>query len=93
MVTSMAVMLGAARDRRFSIPDRSGHLFRHARRHPRRRPRRLAPAGAGRHPDQLGERLLKLPTDEQATAKQAKVTLRSPRHSSAIARSMRRVIR
>src|SRR3990170_2519804 len=29
MVMSMAVMLGAARDRRFSIPDRSGHLFRH----------------------------------------------------------------
>jgi hypothetical protein len=86
-------MLGAARGCRFSIPDRSGHLFRHARRHPRRRPRRLAPAGAGRHPDQLGERLLKLPSDEQATAKQAKVTLRSPRRSSAIARSMRRVIR
>ena len=26
-----------SRDRRFSIPDRSGHLLRHARRHPRRR--------------------------------------------------------
>src|SRR3989442_8692790 len=34
MVMSMAVILGAARYRRFSIPDRSGHLFRWAR--PRR---------------------------------------------------------
>src|SRR5437867_11449639 len=39
MVMSMTVILGAARDRRFSIPDRSAHLFRHARRHPRRRTR------------------------------------------------------
>jgi hypothetical protein len=28
MVMSMAVRLAAARGRRFSIPDRSGHLFR-----------------------------------------------------------------
>ena len=34
-----------SRDRCFSIPDRSGHLFRHARRHPLRR---AAPPGAGR---------------------------------------------
>ncbi len=34
-----------------------------------------------------------LPGDEQPTAKQTSVTLRSPRHSSAIARSMRRVSR
>ena len=39
------------------------------------------------------KRLLKLPSDEQPTAKQTSVTLRSPRRSSAIARSMRRVIR
>ena len=32
-------------------------------------------------------------SDEQPTAKQTSVTLRSPRRSSAIARSMRRVIR
>jgi hypothetical protein len=38
------------------------------------------------------KRLLKLPSDPQPTAKQASVTLRSPRRSSAIARSMRRVI-
>src|SRR5436305_2079243 len=38
-------------------------------------------------------RLLKVPSDEQPTAKQTSVTLRSPRRSSAIARSMRRVIR
>jgi len=39
----------------FSIPDRSGHLFRHARRHPRRSARLVVPVGAGRHTDQLGE--------------------------------------
>ena len=36
-------------------PDRSGHLFRHARRHPRRRASCLAPVGTGRHPGQFGE--------------------------------------
>src|SRR5512133_386433 len=55
MVMSMPVTLAAARGRRFSIPDRSGHLFGHTRRHPRRRERRLAPVGAGRHTNQLGE--------------------------------------
>ena len=34
-----------------------------------------------------------MPSDEQPTAKQTSVTLRSPRRSSAIARSMRRVVR
>jgi hypothetical protein len=38
-------------------------------------------------------RLLNVPSDEQPTAKQTSVTLRSPRRNSAIARSMRRVIR
>ena len=39
------------------------------------------------------KRVLKVPSDEHPTAKQTSVTLRSPRRSSAIARSMRRVIR
>jgi hypothetical protein len=39
------------------------------------------------------KRVLKVPSDAQPTAKQTSVTLRSPRRSSAIARSMRRVIR
>ena len=39
------------------------------------------------------KRVLKVPSDEQPTAKQTSVTLRSPSRSSAIARSMRRVIR
>jgi hypothetical protein len=92
MVMSMAVMLGAARGRRFSIPDRSGHLFRHARRHPRRRPRRLAPVDAGRHTDQLGEasaegaqrRAADRETDlgdaQVATAQQRHRALDAPRH-------------
>lgn len=37
--------------------------------------------------------VLKVPNDEQPTAKQTSVTLRSPRRSRAIARSMRRVIK
>jgi hypothetical protein len=93
MVMSMAVTLGSARDRRFSIPDRSGHQFRHARRHSRRRVRRAVPVGAGRHPDQLGEGVLKVPSDEQPTSKQTSVTLKSPPRSSDVARSMRRVMR
>src|ERR1035441_9292053 len=55
VVMSMAVMLGAGRGRRFSIPDRFGHLFRHARRHPLCRARRVVPVGAGGHTDQFGE--------------------------------------
>src|ERR1700736_5070441 len=39
------------------------------------------------------KRVLKVPSDAQPTAKQTSVTLRSPPRSSAIARSMRRVIR
>jgi hypothetical protein len=39
------------------------------------------------------ERLLKVPSDEQPTARQTSMMLRSPRRSSAIARSMRRVIK
>jgi len=31
VVVSMTLMLGAARNRRFSIPDRSGHLLHGAR--------------------------------------------------------------
>src|SRR6266545_4173631 len=98
MVMSMAVMLGAARGRRFSIPDRSGHLFRHARRHPRRRARRLAPVDAGRHADQLGEaaaegaqrraadREADLGDAEVATAQQRHRALDAPRHQVAVRR-------
>src|SRR5690625_1058579 len=39
------------------------------------------------------KRVLKVPSDEQPTSKQMSVTLRSPRRSNAIARSIRRVIR
>jgi hypothetical protein len=41
VLMSMTVRLAAARDRRFSIPDRPGHLLGHARRRPRRRARRV----------------------------------------------------
>jgi hypothetical protein len=37
--------------------------------------------------------VLNVPSDEQPTAKQTSVTLTSPRRSSAIARSIRRVIK
>jgi hypothetical protein len=46
----------------------------------------------GGTPTSSVKRLLKVPSDEQPTAKQTSVTLGSPRRSSAIARSMRRVI-
>ena len=85
-------------DRRFSIPDRSGHLFRDARRHPRHRARRIAPIGAGRHTDQLGEasaegaqrRAADRETDlgdaEVATAQQRHRTLDAPGHQVAVRR-------
>src|SRR5215472_11885601 len=47
----------------------------------------------GGTPTSSVKRVLKVPSDEQPTAKQTSVTLRSPRRSSAIARSIRRVIR
>ena len=52
---SMMGTLAAACDRRFSTPDRSGHLFRHARRHPApiwraSRLRTLRRTGPGRRP-------------------------------------------
>src|SRR3984893_3415548 len=98
MVMSMAVTLGDLGDRRFSIPDRSGHLFRHARRHPRRRARRLAPVGVGRHTDQFGEasaeraqrRAADRETDlgdaEVATTQQRHRALDAPRHQVAVRR-------
>src|SRR3954452_7060134 len=55
VVVSMTVTLAAARERRFSGTDRSGHLFDDARRYPVHRPCRLAPIDAGRHADQFGE--------------------------------------
>ena len=84
--------------RRFSIPDRSGHLFRHAGRHPRRRARRLAPIDAGRHTDQLGEasaegaqrraadREADLGDAEVATTQQRHRALDAPRHQIAVRR-------
>ena len=53
----------------------------------------VAVEGQGGTPASSVKRVLKVPSDEQPTAKQTSVTLRSPRRSSAIARSMRRVIR
>src|SRR5580704_11139128 len=47
----------------------------------------------GAIPTSSVNRVLKVPSDEHPTAKQTSVTLRSPQRSSAIARSMRRVIR
>src|SRR6516162_9200222 len=76
----------------FSISDRSGHLFRHARRHPRRGARLVAPVGAGWHTDQLGEtgaegaqrRAAHRETDlgdaEVATSQQRHRALDAPRH-------------
>src|SRR5215211_497923 len=98
MVMSMAAMLGAARYWRFSIPDRSCHLFRHARRDARHRARRLAPVGAGRHTNQFGEasaegaqrRAADLETDlgdtEVATTKQRHRALDASRHQVAVRR-------
>jgi hypothetical protein len=47
----------------------------------------------GGTPTNSVKRVLKVPSEEQPTAKQTSVTLRSPRRSNAIARSMRRVIK
>jgi hypothetical protein len=94
----MAVIEVRLRDPRFSIPDRSGHLFRHARRYPRCRARRLAPVGAGRYTDQLGEasaegaqrRAAHRETDlgdaQVATTQQRHRALDAPRHQVAVRR-------
>src|SRR5918994_5668079 len=98
MVMSMAVSLLAAPCPHFSIPDRSAHLFRHARHHPRRRARRLAPIDAGRHTNQLTEasaegakrRAANLETDlgdaELATTQQRHRALDAPRHQVGVRR-------
>src|SRR6202521_2206742 len=95
VLMSMTVILGAACDRRFSIPDRSGHLFRHARRHSRCGARLFATVGAGRHTDQIGEataeraqrRAPNLETDlgdaEVAATQQRHRALDAPRHDIA----------
>src|SRR5215212_1958950 len=97
-MVSMAIILRAAWARPFSIPDRSGHLFRHAGRHPRRRAHRLAPIDAGRHTDQLGEasaegaqrRAADLEADfgdaEVAMAQQRHRALYAPRHQVGVGR-------
>jgi len=79
--------------RRFSIPDRSRDLLRHAGRHALGLLRGIALVALGDMPTSSVKRVLKVPSDEQPTSKQTSVTLRSPRRSSAIARSMRRVIK
>ena len=58
----------------------------------------VAPAVCSRYvlgdiPTNSLKRVLKVPSDEQPTAKQTSVTERSPRRNSAIARSIRRVIK
>src|ERR1044072_8683928 len=52
---SMTVKLDDLGGRRFSIPDRSGHLLDDARRHPHGGACRVAPGGARRHAEELGE--------------------------------------
>jgi hypothetical protein len=47
----------------------------------------------GGMPTSSVNRVLNVPSEEQPTSKHTSVTLRSPRRSSAIARSIRRVIR
>jgi len=93
MAISMAVMLGPALYRRFSIPDRSGHLFRHAWRDPGHLAHRLAPVDARRHPDQLGEAgaegAQRRAAHLEADLGDGEVT--APQQG--IARSMRRVMR
>jgi hypothetical protein len=62
-------ILGAARDGRFSSPDRSGHLLRHERRHLRRRARRRAPVRVlGGITTSSVTRLLMVPSGERPTA-------------------------
>lgn len=51
----MTATLGEGRARRFSIPDRSRHLFRNAGRHSRRSLGRLPAICAGRYPDEFRE--------------------------------------
>jgi hypothetical protein len=98
MVMSMAVTVARPGDRRFSIPDRSGHLLGHARRHPAVACARIAPVGAGRHTDQLGEagaegaerraadREADLGDAEVAAAQQRHRALDAPRHQVAVRR-------
>jgi hypothetical protein len=51
------------------------------------------PVGARAVADQLGDRELNDPSKVQPTANQTSVTRRSPRRSSALARSIRRISR
>ena len=65
---SMAVMLAAARGRCFSIHDRFGHLFRHARRDPRPRAHLVAPVVLGGIPTKSLRRVMKVPVGVKAPA-------------------------
>ena len=82
----------------FSIPDRSGHLFRDAGRYPRHRSGHPVPVDAGWHADQFGEasaegaqrRAADRETDlgdaEVATTQQRHRALDAPRHQVAVRR-------
>ena len=98
MVMSMTVTLGAAPGPGFSIPDRSGHLFRHAERHPAvvrassgagRRwaaPRPVGEAGAEGAQRGAADREADLGDAEVATAQQRHRALDAPRHEVAVRR-------
>src|SRR5438309_3507514 len=98
MVTSMTVRLGGVGDRRFSIPDRSGHLFFHAWRYSGGPAYRLFPITAGRHADKLGEpsaegpergaadRVTDLGDAEIAAAQERHRALDAPRHQIRVRR-------
>ena len=94
MLMSMTVTLGAARRGRASrfLTGLVTCLATHGA-----IPRVASPAAPGRRsaasPTSSVNRVLKVPRDEQPTAKQTSVTLRSPRRSMAMARSIRRVMR
>ena len=85
-------MLGAGGGFRFSIPDRSRVELGDAGRDGGALVMAAGPVGA-HSPTSSVNRELNDPSEVQPTAKQTSVTVRSPRRSSALARSIRRVIR
>src|SRR5688500_4490815 len=86
MVMSMGGILGATSRGRFSIPDRSRHLFRDARRDPRGPPRRLLAIDARRHPDELekarAERAERRAADFETDLGDAEITAAQERHGA-----------
>ena len=86
-------MLGAGGGFRFSIPDRSRVELGDAGRDGGALVVAAGPVELGLSPTSSVNRELNDPSEVQPTAKQTSVTVRSPRRSSALARSIRRVIR